>query len=184
MNIIKIDKIEELIINIRNEKVILDSDVAKIYGVETKRINEAIKNNPDKFPEGYIMDLSDESWEFLRSKFSTLKKGGRGEHKKYKPTALPERGLYMIATILKSKQATEATIAIIEAFTKLRTLSKSMQELSQTSDKEIQKTIMEKASELMGDLIYGDMEISESETSIEVNFAVMKMKHTIKKVKK
>ena len=179
MSIIKIENIEELIVDIRNEKVILDSDVAKIYGVETRDINKAIKNNPDKFPKGYVIELTKGELNDLRWKFSTTKLSKT----RVMPKALPEKGLYMIATILKSEQATQATISIIEAFTKLRILSRTMQELAQKPEKELQKTIMKRASELMGDLIYGDMEVSESETNIEVNFAVMKFKHTIKKKK-
>ncbi len=179
MGIIKIEKIEELIIDIRGEKVILDSDVAKIYGVETRDINKSVKNNPDKFPKGYIIKLTEDELDDLRWKFSTTKLSKT----RVMPKAFSEKGLYMLATILKSKQATEATIAIIEAVTKLRTLSRTMQELSQTSDKTIQKSIMEKTGELMADLIYSDMEVTESETAIEVNFAVMKFKHTIKKKK-
>jgi len=81
-------------LTIQGETVLLDSDVAAIYSVETKRINEAVKNNPDKFPEGYILDMSDDSWASLRSKLSTLKGTGSGEHRKYKPKAFTERGLY------------------------------------------------------------------------------------------
>jgi hypothetical protein len=91
--------IENKIITIREQKVILDSDVAELYGVETKRINEAVKNNPDKFPDGYILYLSMDEAIASRSKFSTLK---RGENLKYVPKAFSERGLYMLATILKS----------------------------------------------------------------------------------
>lgn len=112
--------IENKIITIREQKVILDSDVAELYGVETKRINEAVKNNPDKFPDGYILYLSMDEAVASRSKFSTLK---RGENLKYAPKAFSERGLYMLATILKSPKATETTIAIIETFTKVRELS-------------------------------------------------------------
>jgi len=84
---------------------------------------------------------------------------------------------------VRSKPATEATIAIIETFSKLRTLSGIMKKISVTSEKELQKTLMNKTGELMGDLIYGDMETAESETSVELNFAVLKLKHTIKKKK-
>ena len=76
--------------------------------METKRINEAVKNNPEKFPEGYLIQISKDEWVGLKSKFSTLKRGG----KVTPPTAFPEKGLYMLATILKSPQATEATITI------------------------------------------------------------------------
>jgi len=73
-NIIKLENIQELILEIRGQKVIIDSDVAELYGVETKRINEAVKNNPDKFPEGYIIELSKDDWDSLKSKISTTDK--------------------------------------------------------------------------------------------------------------
>lgn len=105
--------IENIIIKVQGKQVILDNDVADLYGVETKRINEAVKNNPDKFPEGYILYLSMDEANSLRSKISTLKNLGRGEHFKYSPKAFSEKGLYMLATILKSPKATETTISII-----------------------------------------------------------------------
>ena len=71
MNIVKIEKIENKIIEIRGHKVLLDSDVAELYEVETKRVNEAVKNNPDKFPYGYLFDLSEDEWRKLKSKFSS-----------------------------------------------------------------------------------------------------------------
>ena len=71
MDIVKLEKIEDKIIIIRNEQVLLDSDVAEIYGVETKRINEAVKNNPDGFPDGYLPEMTEEESENLKSKFST-----------------------------------------------------------------------------------------------------------------
>ena len=69
--IVKIENLKELIIEIRGQGVLLDADVAVIYGVETKRINEAVKNNPDKFPDGYIVELDKNEWDSLKSKFST-----------------------------------------------------------------------------------------------------------------
>jgi hypothetical protein len=89
--IIKFEDLQSRIIEIRDERVLLDSDVAEIYGVETKRINEAVKNNPDKFPVGYILVLEKREWELLKSKFSTSTKGGKVKV----PTAFSEKGLYM-----------------------------------------------------------------------------------------
>ncbi len=83
---------------IRGHKVMLDTDIAEIYGVETKRINEAVRNNPEKFPEDFYFELSPEEQDSLRSNFSTLKKG-RGRHSKYPPKAFTEHGVYMLATI-------------------------------------------------------------------------------------
>ena len=85
----------------------MDFEVAELYGVETKRINEAVKNNTDKFPENYILELSEEEVKSLKSKISTLKSKGRGQHSKYIPKAFTEIGLYMLATILKSQRATQ-----------------------------------------------------------------------------
>src|SRR4030043_1377746 len=94
MDIVKFDVVEKRILDVRGQKVILDSDVAEIYGVETKRVNEAVKNNPDKFPEGYIIALNKKEWDGLKSKFSTSIKGGKVKI----PSAFTEKGLYMLAT--------------------------------------------------------------------------------------
>lgn len=181
MELISYQEVKKKIIRLREQDVILDSDVAALYGVETKRVNEAVKNNPEKFPDGYILALNDEEWLALRSKNSTLKPTGRGEHSKYAPKAFTEKGLYMLATILKSPKATETTISIIEAFAKLRELSRTIGELSANPDKYAQKSLMEKSGEIMADLFGEDMQTSETETEIELNFAVLKLKHTIKR---
>lgn len=170
--------IENKIITIREQKVILDSDVAELYGVETKRINEAVKNNPDKFPDGYILYLSMDEAVASRSKFSTLK---RGENLKYAPKAFSERGLYMLATILKSPKATETTIAIIETFTKVRELSRTISQLSEQSEKSQQKSMMQKSGELISDILSDDFQTVGTETTIEFNLSVLKVKHTVKK---
>jgi hypothetical protein len=116
----EIENIKSKIITVQGQQVILDSDVAELYGVETKRVNEAVKNNPDKFPEGYIVSLSGQEWSEMKSKISTsLSAGGKVKL----PKAFSEKGLYMLATILKSPVATETTIAIIETFAKVRELS-------------------------------------------------------------
>lgn len=170
--------IENKIVIIREQKVILDSDVAELYGVETKRINEAVKNNPDKFPDGYILYLSMDEAVASRSKISTLK---RGENLKYAPKAFSERGLYMLATILKSPKATETTIAIIETFTKVRELSRNITQLSEQSEKSQQKSMMQKSGELISDILSDDFQTVGTETTIEFNLSVLKVKHTVKK---
>ncbi len=180
-NIVKFQSVEDRIIEIRDTQVILDSDVAALYGVETKRINEAVKNNPDKFPDGYIITMENEEWKSLRSKISTLKTAGRGEHTKYIPKAFTEKGLYMLATILKSPQATQTTIAIVETFAKLRELSRTVAELSNTTDQYQQKNLMQKSGEIIADVLGDDLQTTDTETSIELNFAVLKFKHTIKR---
>lgn len=177
--IAKFKTVEDKIIELRGIKVLLDSDVANLYGVETKRINEAVKNNPDKFPKGYIWELTEEERESLRSKFSTTSFA----KSRFLPKAFTEKGLYMLATILKSKVATETTIAIVETFARIRELSRTVSELAQTKDEFAQKSLMQKGGELMSDILGEDMETSDTETSIELNFAVLKFKHTVKRKK-
>lgn len=113
-----------------------------------------------------------------RSKISTLK---RGENLKYAPKAFSERGLYMLATILKSPKATETTIAIIETFTKVRELSRTISQLSEQSEKSQQKSMMQKSGELISDILSDDFQTVGTETTIEFNLSVLKVKHTVKK---
>ena len=110
------EKIENLIYEIRGKQVMLDSDLARLYGVETKRINEAVKNNYDKFPERFSWVLNDKDVTNLRSKISTSSYGGR----RYNPRVFTEQGVAMLATILKSKIATRVSIAIMDAFVLMR----------------------------------------------------------------
>ena len=182
--VIKFSQVEEKILTIRNEKVILDSDVAEIYGVETREINQAIKNNPDKFPKGYILNVSKEEYDSLRSKKMILKKSGRGQHIKYLPKAFTEKGLYMLATILKSPQATQATLDIVETFAKIRELTRAVVELSAVPEEPRRKSLMQKSGEIIADILDDDLQVTDTETSIEINFALMKFKHTIKQKKK
>lgn len=173
----ELQKIQERIILIQGKQVILDSDVAELYGVETKRINEAVKNNPEKFPEGYIINLTEQEFEDLRSKFSTT----RLMMSRTAPRGFSEKGLYMIATILKSPKATETTIGIIETFAKVRELSRSIAEISETTDKEQQKSLIQRSGELISEVLSNDFQTVGTETTIELNFSVLKVKHTVKK---
>jgi hypothetical protein len=198
-----LQKIENSILEIRGVPVILDGDVAALYEVETKHVNQAVRNNPDKFPPGYILPLTSEEWDNLRSKFLTLSCDGEenrgkeilrskililsgewGKHAKYIPKAFTEQGLYMLATILKSSKATQTTLAIIETFTKIRRLGRSVKALaSATSDGE-KKQLMQQAGEIITDIFADDLEPHESETTVELNFALLKFKHTVKRNRK
>jgi hypothetical protein len=167
--------------SVQGQQVILDCDVAELYGVETKRINEAVKNNPDKFPEGYILELTDDETHSLRSNFSTLKNKERGKHTKYNAKAFSEKGLYMLATILKSPVATETTIAIVETFAKIRELSRTVVELQQQPDKQKQKNMLQKSGEIFSDILFSDFETTATETTFELNLFALGVKHTIKR---
>ena len=176
-NIVKFSNVTDKIISIRDQKVLLDSDVAELYGVETKRINEAVSNNPDKFPTGYIIELQSEEWKILKSKFSSSSWGGKNKL----PKAFTKKGCYMLATILKSPQATQTTIAIIEAFEKLIELQETVAELSNSPDEFQQKSLMQKGGEIIAEILGDSLKVSEEETSVEINFAVLKFKHTVKR---
>ena len=114
-----VELVQTKIYSIRNQKVMLDGDIAELYGVETKRINEGVKNNPYKFPEDFYFELDVNEQDSLGSRFSTLKKG-RGQHRKYPPKAFTEQGVYMLATIPKSPVAAQITVAIMRAFVAMR----------------------------------------------------------------
>jgi hypothetical protein len=176
-NILKINRVEEKVITIRNQSVILDRDVAELYGIATKEVNQAVKNNPEKFPDGYIFELTPNEWDRLRSKILTAK----WAKTRVAPKAFTEKGLYMLATILKSPVAVQTTIAIVETFTKVRMLSQKINELAATSDKNSQKKLMQSSGELITELLDPEFETTNTETSIELNFAILKLKHTIKK---
>ena len=115
-------KIEDMIYEVRGKQVMLDSDLAYLYQVETKRINEAVKNNPEKFPERFSWVITESEWSCLRSKFSTLEKHGigRGHYRKYLPRVFTEQGVAMLATILKSNIAAKVSINIMDAFVLMR----------------------------------------------------------------
>ena len=145
--------------------------------METREINQAVKNNPTKFPEGYVFEIDKQELADLQSKNLIA----NSPKSRTIPKAFTEKGLYMLATILKGDKATDTTIAIIEAFAKLRELSRTIGELSATTDQFTQKSLMQKSGEIMADLFGEDMQTSETETEIELNFAVLKLKHTIKR---
>lgn len=180
-DIVKFENLQDCIIEIRDQKFLLDADVAEIYGVETRDVNKAVANNPEKFPAGYVVELTKPEKSELVENFHRFNKL---KHSTVNPKAFPEKGLYMLATILKSPQAVQATLAIIETFSKIRELSRNIKTLSNIKDKAKQHTLMQKSGELIAGLFDDDLQTSDTETSIELNFAVLKFKHTIKKKKK
>ncbi len=178
MSIIK--QIESKIITIGTHIVMIDSDVAELYGVETKRVNEAVVHNHDKFPEGYVLELTEMEFTNLRSKISTTKLSKT----RVLPKAFTEKGLYMLATILKSPAATQTTLAIIETFAKIRELGRNVNQLALIKDEKQKTPMLQRSGELIAEILDDDLNLSETETSIEINFAVLKFKHTIKRDKK
>ena len=117
--IVKEKDIKNLIYGIRGKQVMLDSDVAFLYNVETKRINEAVRNNKDRFPENFCFRLTEDEYNSLRSKFSTLK-NYRGQHRKYLPYVFTEQGIAMLSGIIKNKTAVRVSVNIMNAFVEMR----------------------------------------------------------------
>lgn len=177
--LIKLSDVESAIIELRGQRVLLASEVARLYGVETREINQAIKNNPDKFPNGYVLELTKDEKDEVVKNFDNPKL-------KYSPSlpkAFTEKGLYMLATILKSPVATQTTLAIVETFAKMRELSRTVGELADANDEYRQKSLMQQSGEILADLLDDGMRTTDTETTIELNFAVPKLKHTVKRKK-
>ena len=122
LNVVKyeVEDIKQKIYTIREKQVILDSDIAKLYEVETRRINEAVKRNLKRFPTEFCFQLNEEEYDFLRSQFAILKTQGRGQHRKYLPYAFTEQGVAMLSTVLHSDKAIKVSINIMKAFTEMR----------------------------------------------------------------
>ena len=175
--IINSDDVQGRIIVVRGQQVLLDRDVASLYDVSTKVVNQAVKNNPEKFPEGYLISLTDSEKDELVKNFDRFESM---KHSTVPPTAFTERGLYMLATILKSKQAVQTTIAIIDTFALVRQMASTMEQMQHEPDgEETQKTLLRKSGELMGEIIGQNLSTHAVETEIELNFAVVKIRHKI-----
>ena len=173
--------VHENIVTLNGVAVITDADVAFLYGVETKRVNEAVRNNPDKFPPDYMFELSADDLAVLRSKISTTKVSTKSR----KATKVfTEKGLYMLATILKSKCALDVTFAIIETFARVRELKRELVELHKDQDKGMQTGKMNHFGDLLSEIIMPDLETTETESTLELNFLIGKIKHTVKRIKK
>ncbi|MBQ7489526.1 MAG: ORF6N domain-containing protein [Bacteroidales bacterium] len=170
-------QVEEKIITLRNQQIILDCDVAELYGVETKEINQAVRNNPEKFPDGYIFQLDNQEKTEVVKIFDHLV---RLRFSPQLPKAFTEKGLYMLATILKSPRAVQTTIAIVEAYAKLKELSRVIVEIpKQQENKDVQKQLVHRSGRLVEELMSDVLPKQSSETTIELNLAMLKFRHTI-----
>ncbi len=201
-NIVRFEDVRDRIVTIRGQEVILDFAVAELYGVETREINQAVKNNPRKFPEGWVLELDKEESALLRSKLLTTNvadnqnatvltsknltletNSGKGRYSKHNYKAFTERGLYMLATVLKGDQAINTTLTIVDTFAQLHELKRTIAEMTKSPDEYQQKTLMQKSGDLVDNLFGDSFATNETETEIELNFAVLKLKHTIKRKK-
>jgi hypothetical protein len=144
--LIAVDALSDRIHLVRGQRVMLDSDLAELYGVTTKRFNEQVKRNIERFPSDFMFQLVEDEDESLRSQFVTLNtddplrsqiatlKPGRGQHRKYLPYVFTEHGAIMAASVLNSPRAVEMSVFVVRAFVKLRALLASSRELSERLD--------------------------------------------------
>ena len=128
-SLVPVEMIEKKIYLIRGHKVMLDSDLAELYGVATKVLLQAVKRNLNRFPEDFMFLLKYQDVAALRSQIVTLKKG-RGEHRKYLPYVFTEQGVAMLSSVLNSERAVQVNIAIMRAFVKLREMLSTNKELA------------------------------------------------------
>lgn len=137
-----IKNIQSKIYEIRNQKVMLDFDLAQLYEVETKVLNQAVKRNADRFPNDFMFQLTREEYNSLRSQIVTLE-NGKGQHSKYEPYAFTEQGVSMLSSVLKSKKAVQVNISIMRVFVAVKQmilgnteLSKKLEELETKYNKQ------------------------------------------------
>jgi len=179
--IIMYEEVEKRVLTIQGKQVLLDRDVAELYGVETRGINQAVKNNPNKFPKGYIIAPNPEEWNNLKSKILISSWGGS----RRLPSAFTEKGLYMLATILKSPTATQTTLAIVETFAKIREFAKIVTELPDIKEEPKKTALMQKGGDLIMDILEDNiLEVTGDEISLELDLSILKIKRTVKREKK
>jgi len=129
----EVESIANAIRVIRGKRVLIDSELAALYGVTTKRLNEQVKRNSRRFPEDFLFRLTAEEAGALRSQLATFEEG-RGQHRKYLPYAFTEHGAIMAATVLNSPRAVEMSIYVVRAFVQLRSLMSANVELARRLD--------------------------------------------------
>ncbi len=169
--------VESRMIMLRKQPVLIDRDVAELYGVQTKEINQAVKNNPRKFPYGYLFELDKYEKEEVVKNFDRL---NTLKFSTVSPTAFTERGLYMLATILKGERAEKTTLAIVDTFVQVRELARTMEALQGVEDGGAQqRTLLQRTGDLLAEVVGHNLSTRTTETEIELNFAVVKIKHKI-----
>ena len=148
---------ENKLILLNDNLVLLDKDVAALYKIEPKKLRQQLKRNIEKFPKDYAFQLADEEVEFMVSQNVTPSKKQYGGTN---PWVFTEKGLYMVATILKSENALNATFAIIETFAKVKELSRNINAIMKTTDEAIQKDLAQKANKILEEVIDIEPDIS------------------------
>ena len=177
---INLQEIDRRILTIRGQSVLVEATIADLYGVTTKGVNQAVSNNLDKFPPGYIIELTKDEKRKVVKNFDHLTNLKFSPHL---PKAFTEKGLYMLATVLKSAKAVRTTLAVIETFTKLRYLTQSIGQALETEDMSRQNALSERSGEISAEILGDELPNTGVETTLELNVAFLKLKHTIKKAK-
>jgi hypothetical protein len=130
---LSVREIGRRIYSVRGQRVMLDSDLAELYEVSSKRLNEQVRRNDSRFPDDFMFQLAAEEYESLRSQIGTLKTG-RGQHRKYLPLVFTEQGVAMLSSVLSSERAVQVNIAIMRAFVKMRALAVSNRDFGREID--------------------------------------------------
>ena len=187
---IAVADVEKRMISLRGQSVLLDRDVAALYGVETKHVNQAVRNNPDKFPEGFLFQLDVGEFSDWKSKILTSISSEEGKTSlkmglRRPPYAFTERGLYMLATVLKSRLATKATLAIVNAYAQMRSMVRDMEALQTLKDgSPEQARKLTQAGHKLAALIGDNLSTESTKTTIELNLAVLKITHEVTRTAK
>ena len=187
--VVDINMVKSRMLIVRDQPVLLDRDVAALYDVQTKEINQAVRNNPDKFPEGFLFQLNNDEFsdwksKILTSNLSPAEKNAIKMGVRRAPKAFTERGLYMLATVLKGELATKATLAIVNTYAQVRSVKRELLELHKEGDKKKKLALMQHFGETLTDIVMPDPDEVETESSLELNFFIGKIKHTVRKIKK
>jgi len=152
-------RIVDKIYMVRGHKIMLDTDLAQMYNVETKQLKRQVKRNIDRFPEDFMFELTNEEYQVLRSQIGTLKRGG---HTKYLPYAFTEQGVAMLSSVLGSKQAIAVNIQIMRIFTQMREMLST------------HKDILLKLETIEKKLLHNDHHLKKHEEEIQMIFEALK----------
>ena len=186
---IDIAAVQSRMLTIRNQQVLLDRDVAALYGVETKALNQAVKRNAERFENGYVFQLDAqemENWksQIVTSNLSEREALGVKMGLRRAPYAFTERGLYMLATVLNSKGAVRATKAIIETYAQVRSMVRDMEAIqTEKAGSPGQANLLTRAGHKLAALIGDNLSTQSRKTTIELNLALLKITHEVTKGK-
>ena len=182
---IDIAAVQSRMLTIRNQQVLLDRDVAALYGVETKALNQAVKRNSERFEEGYLFRLNEqevENWksQIVTSNLSDGEIAGLKMGLRRAPYAFTERGLYMLATVLNSDRAVRATKAIIETYAQVRSMVRDMEAIqTEKAGSPEQASLLTRAGHKLAGLIGDNLSTESRKTTIELNLALLKTTHEV-----